>query len=36
MKTKIFQNRMMRNIFGSARDAIEGDWRKVYNEEFHN
>jgi hypothetical protein len=25
-----------RRIFGSKRDEVTGDWRKLHNEEFHN
>jgi hypothetical protein len=30
-----FENRMLRRIFGSKRDEVTGDWRKLYNEELH-
>jgi hypothetical protein len=33
---KIFQNRVMRKIFGLNRDEIIGSWRKLLNEELHN
>jgi hypothetical protein len=32
----VFENRVMRRIFGHQRDEITGDWRKLYNEELHS
>jgi hypothetical protein len=32
----VFENRMLRRIFGLKRDEVTGDWRKLHNEEFHN
>jgi hypothetical protein len=31
----MFENRMLRGIFGPKRDEVTGDWRKLYNEELH-
>jgi hypothetical protein len=33
---KMFDNRMLRRIFGPKRNKITGDWRQVHNEELHN
>jgi hypothetical protein len=33
---RVFENRMLRRIFGPKRDEVTGDWRKVHNEELHN
>jgi hypothetical protein len=30
------ENRVLRRIFGSRRDEVTGDWRKLHNEELHN
>jgi hypothetical protein len=30
------ENRMLRRIFGSKRDAVIGGWRKMHNEELNN
>jgi hypothetical protein len=30
------ENRVLRRIFGSKRDEVMGDWRKLHNEELHN
>jgi hypothetical protein len=32
----VFENRVLRRIFGPKRDEVTGDWRKLHNEEFHN
>jgi hypothetical protein len=30
------QNRGLRRIFGSKRDDVTGDWRKLHNDELRN
>jgi hypothetical protein len=32
----VFQNRLLRRIFGRKRGDVEIDWRKLHNEELHN
>jgi hypothetical protein len=32
----VFENRVLRRIFGPKRDDVTGDWRKLHNEELHN
>jgi hypothetical protein len=32
----LFENRVLRRIFGSKREAVTGGWRKLHNEELHN
>jgi hypothetical protein len=32
----VFENRMLRIIFGPKRDEVKGDGRKLHNEDFHN
>jgi hypothetical protein len=32
----VFENRVLRRIFGPMRDAVAGGWRKLHNEELHN
>jgi hypothetical protein len=32
----VFENRVLRRIFGPKRDEVTGEWRKLHNEEFHN
>jgi hypothetical protein len=31
----VFENRLMRRLFGPKRDEVTGGWRKVHNEELH-
>jgi hypothetical protein len=33
---RVFENRVLRRIFGPKRDEITGEWRKVHSEELHN
>jgi hypothetical protein len=33
---RVFENRVLRRIFGTKRDEVTGDWRKLHNEELHN
>jgi hypothetical protein len=32
----VFENRVLRRIFGPKRDEVTGGWRKLHNEEVHN
>jgi hypothetical protein len=32
----VFENRVLRRIFGPKRDEVTADWRKLHNEELHN
>jgi hypothetical protein len=32
----VFENRVLRRIFGSKRDEETGGWRKLHNDELHN
>jgi hypothetical protein len=32
----VFENRVLRRIFGPRRDKVTGGWRKLHNEELHN
>jgi hypothetical protein len=32
----VFENRVLRRIFGPKRDHVTGDWRNLHNEELHN
>jgi hypothetical protein len=31
----VFENRVLRRIFGPKRDEVNGEWRKLHNEELH-
>jgi hypothetical protein len=35
-KLRVFENRVLRRIFGPKRDEVTGDWRKLHNEELHD
>jgi hypothetical protein len=35
-RLRVFENRVLRRIFGPRRDEEAGDWRKLHNEELHN
>jgi hypothetical protein len=30
----MFENRVLRRIFGPKRDEVTGEWRKLHNEEL--
>jgi hypothetical protein len=32
----VFENRVLRRIFGPKRDEVTGGWRKLHNTELHN
>jgi hypothetical protein len=32
----VFENRVLRRIFGPKRDEVMEDWRNLHNEELHN
>jgi len=32
----VFENRVLRRIFGAKRDEVTGGWRKLHNEELHD
>jgi hypothetical protein len=33
---RVFENRVLRRIFGPKRDEVTVEWRKLHNEELHN
>jgi len=35
-RLKVFENRVLRRIFGPKRDEVTGEWRKLHNEELNN
>jgi len=35
-RLRVFENRVLRRIFGSKRDEVKGEWRKLHNEELNN
>jgi len=32
----MFENRVLRRIFGAKRDEVTGEWRKLHNEELNH
>jgi hypothetical protein len=34
-RLRVFENRVLRRIFGQKRDEVTGGWRKLHNEELH-
>jgi len=32
----VFENRVLRRIFGTKRDEVTGEWRKLHNEELND
>jgi len=32
----VFENRVLRTVFGLRRDEVTGEWRKLHNEELHD
>jgi hypothetical protein len=32
----VFEDELLRRIFGPKRDEITGGWRKLHNEELHH
>jgi hypothetical protein len=35
-KLRVFENRVLRKIFGPKRDEVNGGWRKPHTEELHD
>jgi hypothetical protein len=35
-RLRVFENRVLRGIFGQKRDEVTGGWRKLPSEELHN
>jgi hypothetical protein len=34
-RLRVFENMVLRRIFGPKRDEVTGEWRKLHNEELH-
>ncbi|KAJ4437765.1 hypothetical protein ANN_13703, partial [Periplaneta americana] len=34
-KLRVFENKVLRKIFGAKRDEVTGEWRKLHNAELH-
>jgi hypothetical protein len=35
-RLRVFENRVLRRIFGPKRDEVTRGWRKLLNEDLHN
>jgi hypothetical protein len=33
---RVFENRVLRKVFGPKRDEVTGEWRKLHNEELND
>jgi hypothetical protein len=34
-RLRVFENRVLKRIFGPKRDEVTGGWRRLHNEELH-
>jgi hypothetical protein len=35
-RLRVFENRVLRRIFGPRTEEVVGGWRRLHNEELHN
>ena len=35
-KLRVFENKVLRRIFGPRRDEVTEEWRRLHNEELHD
>ena len=35
-RLRVFENRVLRRIFGPKRDEVTGEWKKLHNEELNH
>jgi hypothetical protein len=35
-RLRVFENRVLRRIFGPKRDEVTGEWRKLHNKVLHD
>jgi hypothetical protein len=33
---RVFENRVLRKVFGPERDEVRGEWRKIHNGELND
>jgi hypothetical protein len=36
LRLRVFENRLLRRIFGPKRDGVTGEWRRLHNEELND
>jgi hypothetical protein len=35
-RLRVFENRVLMNVFGPKRDEVTGEWRKLHNEKLND
>jgi hypothetical protein len=35
-RLRVFENRVLKRVFGPKRDGVTGEWRKLHNEELND
>jgi hypothetical protein len=35
-RLRVFENRVLRRVFGPKRDEVTGEWRKLHNEKLND
>jgi hypothetical protein len=35
-RLRVFENWVLKTVFGPKRDEVMGDWRRLHNDELHN
>ena len=35
-RLRVFENRVLRRLFGLKRDGVTGEWRKLHDEELND
>jgi hypothetical protein len=35
-RLRVFENGVLRRVFGPKRDEVKGEWRKIHNEELND
>jgi hypothetical protein len=35
-RLRVFENRVLRGVFGAKRDGVTGEWRKLHNKELRD
>jgi len=35
-RLRVFENKVLRRIFGARRDEVTGDWMRLHNEELND
>jgi hypothetical protein len=36
LRLRVFENRVLRRIFGPKRDGVTGEWRRLHDEELND